>query len=199
MAMKTNLAGIIKLYDGIYSEKKPFFSLNYHWDTKRFSSLVKRGSTVLDAGCGIGKASQLLEREGYKVIGIDVNRKAIQRARRGYPDIEFQICGLSDLSRFKNSTFDAIFCRRVLGDLYRIGKFEKALAELARVLKKGGLIYTRTYIVIRTDFTFEDRKFTVKYFQKEFGKHFKILESKTQYSIRRDFWGKQLKLVGKKL
>lgn len=196
MSVKTTLKGIINLYNKTYSAKTTSFERNYFWDLKEFSKFVKRGSKVLDAGCGRGKSSDLLPKD-YFVTGIDINKKAIHYARKKHKGTKFFVMSLSDLS-FKNSSFDAVFCRRVLGDLYRIGRFEKAVKELSRILKKKGIIYATIYLIVRTHFTFEDKKFTVKYVKKEFEKYFKILESRVIYHRDPNYWGKYLKIIGEK-
>jgi 2-polyprenyl-3-methyl-5-hydroxy-6-metoxy-1,4-benzoquinol methylase/glycosyltransferase involved in cell wall biosynthesis len=45
--------------------------------------LRKRGAKrVLDVGCGAGEPAIYLAKQGFEVVGLDINRKAIQEARR---------------------------------------------------------------------------------------------------------------------
>lgn len=91
------------------------------------------GKSVLEVGCGEGElASQLSEITG-DIIAIDPDTDSILSARLNYPTIDFQIGNGCDLS-FSNGTFD--FVLFTLSLHHQDSK--KALAEAARVLKKGG-------------------------------------------------------------
>ncbi|RLG21355.1 hypothetical protein DRN74_02210 [Candidatus Micrarchaeota archaeon] len=52
---------------------------------KRYLNLIKKyfnGNKILEIGCGRGTLLELLDKEGYNVIGIDVNKKAIDAIRK---------------------------------------------------------------------------------------------------------------------
>ena len=66
-----------------------------------------QGGRVLDAGCGHGRYSELLQGAGFEYLGIDLSPKMIELARGGYPDAKFEVGDMYDLSRF--GTFDAIW------------------------------------------------------------------------------------------
>jgi SAM-dependent methyltransferase len=54
--------------------------------------------TALDLGCGEGYLASLLVRLGIRnVVGVDVSKIAIERARRKYPDIEFHEGSITDI------------------------------------------------------------------------------------------------------
>jgi SAM-dependent methyltransferase len=48
----------------------------------RFASVLDAGLPVLDAPCGFGRNSLLLVRQGYEVVGTDINRGRIDFLRR---------------------------------------------------------------------------------------------------------------------
>jgi SAM-dependent methyltransferase len=101
-------------------------------------SRLPKGSTILDAGCGTGTNSRRLARAGYRVTGVDFSEFALREATAESAglDIDFRRGDLTALS-FPDRSFDAVFC---FGVLMHIPELEKALDELVRVLKPGGVL-----------------------------------------------------------
>ncbi len=72
---------------------------------------LKRGSTVLDAGCGQGFFAGLLSELGFTVTGVDVSAAGIEAAntRFGNKTTSFRTGDIMSLPY--NSTFDCVYCR----------------------------------------------------------------------------------------
>lgn len=71
-------------------------------------------SDVLDLGCGCGvPMARRLADLGHRVLGVDVSRVQIERARRLVPGARFLRADALDL-RFDPASFDAIVCLFVL-------------------------------------------------------------------------------------
>jgi ubiquinone/menaquinone biosynthesis C-methylase UbiE len=83
--------------------------------------------TVLDVGCGTGRASTLFNAEKY--LGVDTEPEMIKRAKELYPTKRFELGDAYHL-RYKDSEFDLVLCNAVL---HHIPEIEPALAELWRV------------------------------------------------------------------
>ena len=91
---------------------------------------------VLDVGCGDGIQAEKTS-EKNRVIGIDISRIRIQRARRKVPKATFIVGDLYHLP-FKENVFDVLTLEEVIEHL---NKPRKALQELKRVTTlKGHLI-----------------------------------------------------------
>ena len=93
------------------------------------------GPEVLDAGAGQGTMSARLERLGYEVTGTDVSGTVVEvlRARLSGSVVEASITDLP----FDDESFDGA----VLGEvLEHVEDDRGALAELARVLRPGGVL-----------------------------------------------------------
>jgi SAM-dependent methyltransferase len=98
------------------------------------------GATLLDAGCGYCFHAIRLARHGLKVTGVDFSESALGEARQnvarsGLRDsIHVEQGSLLGLP-FAPASFDYVNC---WGVLMHIPEIEKALGELARVLKPNG-------------------------------------------------------------
>nr|WP_319495410.1 class I SAM-dependent methyltransferase [uncultured Desulfobacter sp.] len=104
---------------------------------------LKKGMSILDAGCGIGGTSRLLAQHfGLVVHGIDLSKDFIETAH-----MLNQWCGFAkdDTINLKEGSllalpypdhfFDAVLCQHVL---LNIEDKPKAFAEFSRVLAPGG-------------------------------------------------------------
>jgi SAM-dependent methyltransferase len=104
------------------------------------------GGTVLDAGCGDGKNSLYLERQGFKVLGVDVSRTALtamrQRAAEAGQIIEGRYV-VADLERFSiDEAFDVIVSYGLYHCLNRQRRVEvhKGIQDL--VVPDGVVLFT---------------------------------------------------------
>lgn len=97
------------------------------------------GLSVLDAGCGNGYLCRLLAKKGAKMVGVDISQKFIdiaeQKEKEKALGIQYYTQTLSNLSMFRNETFDLIVSNLALMDVHNL---EKAIEELHRALKKKG-------------------------------------------------------------
>lgn len=102
---------------------------------------TETGGTVLDAGCGVGRASHLLHEHerGFDVTGIDVSEPLVEEARSLFPEIDFRVEDVRDTS-FESGTFDYVLFS-YYGLDYILPKAERlrALREIRRVLKPSGI------------------------------------------------------------
>ena len=109
---------------------------------------VKSGLSVLDAGCGPGTITQGLAEIAApgKVIGCDLEPGMVERAAelaqgKGLDNLSFQVGNILDLP-FEDNTFDVVMSCAVTEHL---SDPVKAMSELGRVAKKGGVVgITRT-------------------------------------------------------
>jgi len=97
------------------------------------------GLTVLDLACGEGYNTRILARRGAKVTGIDSSEKMIEFAKqeeeREKLGIRYEVMNAADLREFSSHQFDLVTCFMSLQDVM---DFEKAILEVARVLKYRG-------------------------------------------------------------
>ncbi len=103
-----------------------------------FSSMVKDGGKVLDAGCGPGRHSAMLLANGYKVTGIDFSRSMINEARKRVPEGNFMLMDMTRL-KFPKNSFDGIWCFAALLHVEK-GKAARVLEGFRKVIKPGGIL-----------------------------------------------------------
>ena len=103
-----------------------------------------RDRSVLDAGCGGGFMAEALAGRGARVSGIDPAADAITAARSHALgedlDIDYRVGTLEALS-FDAGSFDDVVCVDVLEHVEHV---PRAIDEIARVLKPGGMFFFDT-------------------------------------------------------
>jgi ubiquinone/menaquinone biosynthesis C-methylase UbiE len=115
-------------------------------DAAFFVPHLKPDMHVLDCGCGPGGITVTLAAlvpQG-RVVGIDIEDGQLDMGRReaqqrGIGNVEFHHASLYALP-FEDGTFDAVLAHAVL---YHLAEPMKALRELWRILKPGGMIGLR--------------------------------------------------------
>jgi 2-polyprenyl-3-methyl-5-hydroxy-6-metoxy-1,4-benzoquinol methylase len=74
----------------ILTQKSP---INYlvdqeevYWSIWQIIKYSNKNKKYLDVGCGLGYLTYALKKEGYKIKGLDISKKAIKRAKKLYGD-----------------------------------------------------------------------------------------------------------------
>ena len=106
-----------------------------------FSKKDIMGKKLLDVGCWTGQYITLA-RSIACCTGIDIEEKAILFAKKQYPKVKFYVGSVLNLP-FENGSFDVITFWEIIEHLPR-GTEPKALSEIGRVLKAGGILFLST-------------------------------------------------------
>ncbi|MDG4649659.1 bifunctional 2-polyprenyl-6-hydroxyphenol methylase/3-demethylubiquinol 3-O-methyltransferase UbiG [Roseibacterium sp. SDUM158017] len=97
------------------------------------------GKAVLDLGCAGGFMAEAMADKGARVTGIDPAAKAVEAARAHATaagrDIAYDV-GVGEALPYGDGAFDIVVCVDVLE---HVSDRARVLAEVARVLKPGGL------------------------------------------------------------
>lgn len=99
--------------------------------------LPKKGERILDAACGEGFFSRAFAGSGAEIIGVDISSELIAIAKKLSPEGVFHAAPIDNLSFAKDKSFDKALC--VLA-LQNIEEPSRALKEIARILKPGGIL-----------------------------------------------------------
>jgi 2-polyprenyl-3-methyl-5-hydroxy-6-metoxy-1,4-benzoquinol methylase len=90
---------------------------------------------VLDAGCGWGTTLETLEHRGYRVTGMDVSRRALERLNR--PDRTLVVADLTRDLAVDRAAFDAVLALDVIE---HIDDDQGAVARLGHLVGPGGAL-----------------------------------------------------------
>lgn len=116
----------------------------YWWSNRFYAKLAlrygPRTGRLLEVGCGLGHLLLWLS-ERYKVFGTDINAPALQEARLIVPSGLFSLMSAEDLGAIQDGTFQVVIAKHVVEHLPNP---ERAVAEMGRVLSRGGLLILAT-------------------------------------------------------
>lgn len=104
--------------------------------TRALAALPFHEGRVLDLGCAFGFATRMLERRGYKAVGVDSSPAYIARARRASPQGTYLLADAAHVP-LPGATFDGLLLLDVLEHLPDEGA---AIHEIARLLQPGGTL-----------------------------------------------------------
>src|SRR5262245_4454307 len=105
------------------------------------SAQVAGGKRVLDVATGPGYAAAAATERGAVVIGVDIAESMVALARRLHPDIQFRQADAERLP-FAAGSFHAVVGNFLI---LHVGRPERVVAELARVLGPGGRLALSTW------------------------------------------------------
>lgn len=96
---------------------------------------VSENQKILDLGCGTGVLTNELAKNGATVIGTDLSKDMINKAKSNYPNLTFRVEDATNLP-FKNE-FDTVFSNAVF---HWIANQEKLLYSVYNSLKDNGTL-----------------------------------------------------------
>jgi SAM-dependent methyltransferase len=106
---------------------------------------VRAGQNVLDVGCGTGVAAITAARIGARVRGVDLTPELLERARENarIANVKIDFCeGDAEALPFDDVTFGVVLSH--FGHMFA-PRPDVAMAEMLRVLKRGGTIAFTTW------------------------------------------------------
>lgn len=135
-------SAVAALFDAMaptYDELEPWYEHLYdvlHTILREtIGSAPAAGARALDAGCGTGLQSSLLEPLGWRTHGVDVSAGLLAVARRRLPGLPLALASVEALP-YPDARFDAVVCCG--STLSFVDDPARALHELGRVLRPGG-------------------------------------------------------------
>ncbi len=92
---------------------------------------------ILEIGCGTGHWSSFFSDQGFPILGLDISEKMLEKARgKNIPNARF-LEGQAENLPFDDHSFLNVAC---ITTLEFVDDREKALNEIDRVLKPGGVL-----------------------------------------------------------
>ncbi len=149
------------------------------------------GKKILDIGCSHGWFEEFVGEKAKEVIGIDLNKKDLESARKevNKKNVEFRKNSVLDLKEFKENYFDIIVMFDVIEHIPKNTE-KKALEEIKRVLKKNGKLLITTPANNFSNFFYPAWYFGHRHYSKKQMKNiFKNSEFKIEkIKIKGGFW-----------
>ena len=105
------------------------------------------GRVVLDAGCGSGRYAEIAAKMGALVVAVDLSSAVFHAAKLGAEWKQDSLFVKADLERLplRDSCVDVAYS---IGVLHHCARPDRAVSEIARVLRPGGIfagwVYERT-------------------------------------------------------
>lgn len=121
--------------DKFESSTKDLVAVN---EIEKFIVKLPKNAKVLDAGCAFGRDTRYLSSKGFDVVGIDLSKELIARAKELSLHIDFSVQDIRK-TNFEDNSFDGIWSSATLLHL-KDEDLEIALKELARILKPKGVL-----------------------------------------------------------
>jgi SAM-dependent methyltransferase len=131
-------------YNMVDQENEKFFlSLYMLFITERMTEIFgKQKLKILDAGCGQGRLSLALARQGHDVTGIDMSPSVIEKAKQYAcseglnirllaTDLETGLKGLTP------GSYDCVISTEVL---YMVKDYREVISDLVKLVRPGGLV-----------------------------------------------------------
>jgi len=133
---------------GIYLENQ-FIHIRPQEDMPALAKLLKKNrmKNVLDHGCGSGRNTVYLAKQGLNVSGFDISDLRLSDTRKWLKNEKLRAnLKKHDIFKrlpYKDEWFDAVISIRAIGHNKK-GHIKKAIADIYRVLKNGGYFYLQT-------------------------------------------------------
>ncbi|RMF89515.1 MAG: ubiquinone/menaquinone biosynthesis methyltransferase [Methanobacteriota archaeon] len=116
------------------------FGRDRGWRDFAASKVDGAAGMILDVCCGTGELSRrLVEKTGGRVVAVDFCREMVEVAREKFGGRERLSFGVADIERlpFPDETFT---CATVGFALRNVTDIRRALSEMTRVVKRGGMV-----------------------------------------------------------
>jgi len=113
------------------------------WEARRAFLLdhVHPGDRVLDLGCGDGAFGAALLDAGAHVVGVDVSRTAVDRARERAPGLDARVIEEDAPLPLAEDAFDVVWAGEILEHALDTALL---VSEIRRVLRFGGTLLVTT-------------------------------------------------------
>lgn len=129
-----------------YAGTYPDYNMQ-HLEMNAISKYIKPGSKVLDIGCGKGYTSLYLAwLQNISITGLDYSEEMISAANKNLDEMRSKLKGVIRFvvgnvldSSLPKEEFDLVYTERCLINLTSWEDQQKAIENISKLLKKGGL------------------------------------------------------------
>ena len=129
-----SIFGDNQFYQDLYQKIPGYYHVN-RWEHQASKTLVEKGSSLLEVGCGDGFFLQSVSGICSRTKGLELNTEAIRVAREKGLDVEATT--IQDYASALDEPYDIVCCFQVLEHIYDIRSF---MTAMRRCVKPGGLL-----------------------------------------------------------
>lgn len=108
-----------------------------------------QGLAALDLGCGGGRHSEMLASRGFDVTAVDVNpamlRGTAERLDRQQLPVRLARMSIASHLALESDRFDVVVSTGVLHQAKSMAEYSRAVSEVSRVMRRGGLFSTNIF------------------------------------------------------
>ena len=117
---------------------KNYYNYSRNKINKFIKSLNKRNGSILEVGCGLGYVVDLIARnnQNLEVNGSDISKKAIQSAKKNFPQYNFFVNDITSNKKEIDKKFDIVIFNQILW--YILEKLDHSFLNSHHILKKNG-------------------------------------------------------------
>lgn len=135
---------LLKIVRDNYQEIASQFNVTrkkHGWpELEELTKNIKSGDNILDVGCGNGRLLDVLVGKKINYLGVDNSQKLIEIAKNNYPNFNFLVADILELTKVINKKFDYIILVAVFHHLPGQELRLKALSQLKQLLIEDGQI-----------------------------------------------------------
>ena len=99
-----------------------------------------KGRRALDFGCGAGRSTRFLQRLGLDVVGVDVSKDMLKKARELNPKGDYRLIEEGDLGQFEENVYDLVLSAFTFDNIPTMEKKVRNFREVERLLKSEGTL-----------------------------------------------------------
>lgn len=143
--MRFEESQIDSFYEGFFDDREwkvQTFDVSPFLIRKSISDYLEglTNKVIVDVGCGLGVIGNSLDSECNLVCGCDISKRTLEKAKHFSKNkVEFISASIYEMP-FKDETVDIVICLDVLEHLF---DENRALLEVQRILKAGGVLFVR--------------------------------------------------------
>jgi len=100
----------------------------------------KNSGRVLDFGCGTGRSSRFIRKLGFDVVGVDISKDMVQKARKLDPSGDYRCIKNGDFEEFEVGSFDIVLSIFTFDNIPGIENRLNLLNGLSDLLNEGGIL-----------------------------------------------------------
>ena len=117
---------------------KKYYDYSRNKINEVLKSVYKKNMSILEVGCGLGYVVDLIARnnQSVEVNGSDISKKAIEIAKKKFPQYTFFVNDITSDENVMNREFDIVIFNQILW--YILEKLDHSFLNCHNILKNNG-------------------------------------------------------------